>query len=175
MRNYGKAAAIVLAAVMLLSSFGGCQEQEAAQPGQQAEQTGCRVTLRVDGKEYVVLDGTGMTVQQLLEQAGVSLEPGDTLSIDPSYMLGGQLTVQLVRGREQSEQTEQPDNTEATETQAPTAATGSSGGSYQPTEPKPTEPQKTVVSVQIYEDCDGSGHGVKVITYSDGTQEEVPF
>lgn len=40
---------------------------------------------------------------------------------------------------------------------------------------KPTEPAKTVVNVEYYYDCDGSGHGVKVITYSDGTQEEVEF
>ena len=43
------------------------------------------------------------------------------------------------------------------------------------TAPAPTDPPRTVVSVEIYEDCDGSGHGVKVITYSDGTQEEVYF
>ena len=43
------------------------------------------------------------------------------------------------------------------------------------TAPAPTEPPRTIVSVEIYEDCDGSGHGVKVITYSDGTQEEVYF
>lgn len=35
--------------------------------------------------------------------------------------------------------------------------------------------EKEVVSVEVYEDCDGSGHGVKVITYADGTQEEVAF
>ena len=44
-----------------------------------------------------------------------------------------------------------------------------------PTEPEPTEAERTIVSIEIYEDCDGSGHGVKVITYSDGTQEEVYF
>ena len=33
----------------------------------------------------------------------------------------------------------------------------------------------TIVSVEVYEDCDGSGHGVKIITYSDGSQEEVPY
>ena len=33
----------------------------------------------------------------------------------------------------------------------------------------------TVVSVEVYEDCDGSGHGGKIITYSDGSQEEVPY
>ena len=54
---------------------------------------------------------------------------------------------------------------------------GNSGGSGSE-DSKPeveTKPQKTVVSVQYYDDCDGSGHGVKVITYSDGTQEEVPY
>lgn len=43
------------------------------------------------------------------------------------------------------------------------------------TAPAPTDPPRTIVSIEIYEDCDGSGHGVKVITYSDGTQEEVYF
>jgi hypothetical protein len=31
--------------------------------------------------------------------------------------------------------------------------------------------QKTVVSKQAVADCDGSGHGYYVITYSDGTVE----
>ncbi len=43
------------------------------------------------------------------------------------------------------------------------------------TKPAPTTSGRTIVNIEIYEDCDGSGHGVKVITYSDGTQEEVPF
>ena len=67
-----------------------------------------------------------------------------------------------------------PPVVESTESTKPT---GNSGG-YQPTPTKPTEPtkpQKEIASIQIYEDCDGSGHGVKVITYTDGTQEEVPF
>lgn len=34
---------------------------------------------------------------------------------------------------------------------------------------------KTVVSEQYYDDCDGSGHGVKVITYSDGTTANVEY
>ena len=34
---------------------------------------------------------------------------------------------------------------------------------------------RTVVSTERYDDCDGSGHGVMVITYSDGTQEERPY
>lgn len=43
------------------------------------------------------------------------------------------------------------------------------------TEATQEEAEKTVVSVEVYEDCDGSGHGVKIITYSDGTQEEEAF
>lgn len=38
-----------------------------------------------------------------------------------------------------------------------------------------TTDDRVVVSVEYYDDCDGSGHGVMVITYSDGTQEEVPY
>ena len=60
----------------------------------------------------------------------------------------------------------------ATETAATTAATEAQ--STETTTPEePTE--KTVISVEVYEDCDGSGHGVKIITYSDGTQEEEAF
>ena len=44
-----------------------------------------------------------------------------------------------------------------------------------PTDPGTVQPGKTIVSIEIYEDCDGSGHGIKIITYSDGTQEEVIF
>ena len=65
---------------------------------------------------------------------------------------------------------------------APSGSSGSSGpgstsGSYSEAGDSgfsaPSE--RYVVSVEVYEDCDGSGHGVKVITYSDGSQEEVPF
>lgn len=34
---------------------------------------------------------------------------------------------------------------------------------------------KTVVSTEYYDDCDGSGHGIKVIYYSDGSVQEVPY
>ena len=44
-----------------------------------------------------------------------------------------------------------------------------------PTKAPETTSGRTVVNVEIYEDCDGSGHGVKVITYSDGSQEEIEF
>ena len=173
MKRSVKMAASVLAAALLLGSFSGCEDKKL--PEVQTElQSGCKVTLRVDNKEYVVLDGAGKTVEQLLEQAGVTLADGDSLLIDPTYMVGGELIVSVVRGENQ---VQQPDVTEPSESTESTKPTGNSGG-YQPTPTKPTEPtkpQKEIASIQIYEDCDGSGHGVKVITYTDGTQEEVPF
>ena len=39
----------------------------------------------------------------------------------------------------------------------------------------PPATEVTIVSIDYYDDPDGSGHGVKVITYSDGTQEEIPY
>lgn len=47
---------------------------------------------------------------------------------------------------------------------------GSSGGSS-----SGSSGGKSVVSTEYYDDCDGSGHGIKVITYSDGSMEEVPY
>ena len=37
------------------------------------------------------------------------------------------------------------------------------------------ETERTVVSVQRVDDCYGSGHGVEIITYSDGTYEEIEY
>lgn len=36
-------------------------------------------------------------------------------------------------------------------------------------------PGKTIVSEENMDDCDGSGHGTKVITYSDGSQEFIRY
>lgn len=47
-------------------------------------------------------------------------------------------------------------------------------GGGQPAEPDPVDTRE-VVSTEYYYDCDGSGHGVMVITYSDGSQDEVAF
>ena len=67
-------------------------------------------------------------------------------------------------------ETKPKETTKPTEAPKPTETTPP-----ETTKPAETKPAKTVVSVEYYEDCDGSGHGVKVITYSDGSQEEVPY
>ena len=128
----------------------------------------------------------GGTVADALAAAGVEVAEEQTVNHP--------LDTVLTDGMEIAVYTEVAETVPPT-TEAPapnTGNTGNGGGTAHvpnppaptqpaPTEPAPTEapaptqPKRTVVSVEIYEDCDGSGHGVKVITYSDGTQEEVPF
>lgn len=43
------------------------------------------------------------------------------------------------------------------------------------TENKKQNNGKKVISRQYYDDCDGSGHGVCIVTYSDGTTEQIEY
>lgn len=47
--------------------------------------------------------------------------------------------------------------------------------SSQKPDSKPEKPSRTIVSKDYNDDCDGSGHGVLYITYSDGTVERVEY
>ena len=140
----------------------------------------------------------GGTVADALEEAGVELLDNQTVQYDLDQPLENGMTIIV---SEKEEITEDPTD-EATEgnttpttnpkpttpkptTPKPTTPkpTTPKPTTPKPTEPKPTtppasaptEPARTIVNVEYYYDCDGSGHGVKVITYSDGTQEEVEF
>ena len=272
-----KTGCLILSLVMALSLFTACGAENTAAPNEPAEAyamdtqvTVPCVTLIADGHEVTVEDTAGKTLQQLLEQARLTVDEGDLLTVDPAQILDGTLVVRLVRKctveivmtseegqtrcvlsmmegtvadaleaagikleanqivnfeldealadgmqiqitQEVVEEETEPEETEPEETQPATTApaapstpkptepkpkptepkptepkptepkptepkpTEPKPTEPEPTEPKPTEPEKTIVSVEVYEDCDGSGHGVKVITYSDGTQEEVYF
>jgi len=144
---------------------------------------------------------TGGTVADAIAAARVEL--GDNYSAN--YALheiltdGMEIVIFTDNAPKPEEEPTEPEETEPEETEPEDTdssnnnSNNNSGGNYtppqptepaptqpaptepEPTEPAPTEPERTVVSVEVYEDCDGSGHGVKVITYSDGTQEEVYF
>lgn len=60
---------------------------------------------------------------------------------------------------------------------APSAAPSapSTAPSTAPSVAPSAAPSRSLVNVVDYPDPDGSGHGVKVYTYSDGSQEEVPY
>ena len=126
----------------------------------------CTVTVVVEetGAKYTVsvFDGT---VADALAAAGVELKEYHTVSAALDQLLENGMEI-VVAGEEE------PEETEPTE---PAKNTGSSSGSRPSSGSSGSSSQKTVVSVQKYDDCDGSGHGVKVITYSDGTQVEVPY
>lgn len=143
----------------------------------------------------------GGTVADALNALELELAENQLVNFDLDKPLENNMTIAITPAPEEETQPEEtepeePEETEPTysdsntgsnNTPAPTepapttpaptepAPTAPAPTEPAPTEPAPTEPQRTVVSVEVYEDCDGSGHGVKVITYSDGTQEEVYF
>lgn len=228
-----------------------------------ASEVSTAVTFEVDGKYITVEDAEGMSMQQLLAQANITLYDGDLLSFDDTQVVGSNIIIHVLRqhnvtvismSKDSSKKTtyhtvlmggtvadaiesvglkldkEQTVNfrledalvddmeiiisyvqteeaTEETEATEPTEEESSEEEDwsdddwsdddwsdddwydddwsdddwYVPettppeTTPPETEPSRYVVSEDVYYDCDGSGHGVKVITYSDGTQEEVYF
>lgn len=234
-----KTAAIFLALVLALSMFSGCSQQAevpaleevvdaAVKAALEATVVPTNVTFEVDGKKITVEDVANVSIEDLLDQADITLNDGDYLTVAPTQTLSGNITIQVVRilsvtvvvaaedpadelrytaqlsdgtvadalaaaGVELAENqtvdtdlekalengmvitvtTEAPEETVPEETTPP--ETKPKETTPPETKPKETKPKKTVVSVEYYEDCDGSGHGVKVITYSDGSQEEVPY
>ena len=154
-----KVCSLVLVLTMLLC---GCAAPEAvpAKETEAAVAASRTVTFLAEGKTIILEDTEGKTLEQLLEQARITLDEGDVLTLSPELTLDDNLTIQVMQATAQPTPTE-PEEPTQPETTEP--------------ETKPASTERTVVSVEVYNDCDDSGHGVKVITYSDGTQEEVYF
>lgn len=147
----------------------------------------------------------GGDVADALQTVGVTLAENHLINLDLETVLEDGMEIVITEmEEEEEEQTEATEATEPKKNSSSSSSKPSSSkpssskpssskpSTSKPTETKPaetkpaetkpaetkpaeTKPSKTVVNVEIYEDCDGSGHGVKVITYSDGSQEEVPF
>lgn len=216
---------LVLTVAVCLSTLAGCGTQPAPEtpPAPTEAVISDAVTITADGRLYNFENTAGKTVGQLLDEAGIRLEPGDLLSVPAQQRTGDCLNVQVLRQHSvaivlASEDPQAPLSfniavMEGTVADALSAAGVTLSGEHrlnfpldtplhdgmqilvsgenaapilpisepvtEPTEAAadPTEPQsgRTVVNVETYWDCDGSGHGIKVITYSDGTQEEVLF
>ena len=119
------------------------------------------IEVQADGLS-TLLHLTEGTVADALERAGITLGKADKISHTTATPLEDGMEIIVSGASLQQEPEPEP-----------------------PTEPEVTEPEpeaptvdhsgKTIVSIDVYEDCDGSGHGIKIITYSDGTQEEVLF
>lgn len=239
-----KLIAIVLMLMMVLGMFSACGNNAASetdinemvnaavQAAMESSGSAAALTVEVDGRQISFEDTEGKSIQQLLEQADITLNDGDILSVAPYQTLSGGIVIQVMRktsvtiavtsgdeevlhtvellngtvadalaaiGLEISDELlvnyapdqllkegmeivvtseAEPEETEPEATEPPKSSssnkTNSSSGSNSGSNSN-SNSGKTVVSVEYYEDCDGSGHGVKVITYSDGTQEEVPY
>ena len=155
------------------------------------------VKVIIDGKEQTITL-KGARVKDVLDQ--LKLTRSDDLVInfsDDEYLSEG-MVLNIAKAGKQVAQEEETEETEETQASASSgsrsssssgrsssggsSSSGSSGNSSsapaatQPSEPETTTaPARYVVSEEYYDDCDGSGHGVKIITYSDGTQEEIPY
>lgn len=269
-RVFLKTIVFLLCLGMIMSMCSGCGKTEQSTDdvlpikAEATEIAAPFVTFVADGQEITLEDTAGKTVAELLERAGIVVNEGDMLAIDPDQILPGNITVRVLRKctvtvavetedpaanvqytvvmvggtvadalaavgielaehqmvnfeqdkpleadmvilisnapvvEEETEPTEptepeeeedydddyedyEPDYTPEVTTPpatTPSATTPPATTPPAPTAPPttaPTTPPRTVVSVQEYLDCDGSGHGVRVITYSDGTQEEEYF
>lgn len=133
----------------------------------------------------------GGTVEDALKAAKLTLGENQEINMDLSAPLeyGMQIVIADKVEEESSEAEEtyyetywEPESsTTSTESSTTTQGSGTSSQESSTAAQESSAPAEesseeiTVVSVEVYEDCDGSGHGVKIITYSDGSQEEVPY
>lgn len=224
--------AVVLAIIMMLPMLTACNKE-----------TESEITVEVDGEQLVLDNTEGMTIAQLLEDAGIVLNEGDVLAVDPEQNADGNLTVKVLRrcsvlvevegedlhckvvlvggtvadaidaagitladnqkanfeldkaledGMSIVISVEEPEDDGSNAAPASSTRSYSSGnrsssssgsGSSSSTAPAPSAapnvapssaPSRYVVSDVFYEDPPiGSGQGVRVITYSDGSQDEV--
>jgi len=246
----------VIFTVLLIISLCSCSDNEANDSTVNSVKS---LIVEVDGKNITIEDAEGKTIQELLEDAKISLRDGDVLSLDTDVKLADNMTVRILRQADvtiedtikdieytvvltgatvsdalsaagikladnhtvnykleepledgmkivvsvkEEPKTTEPHTEESEENNYHDNNNSNSDSGYTPPAPvvtnppatnppqttkppvtkapttkapEPTTSGRTIVSVEIYEDCDGSGHGVKVITYSDGTQEEVAF
>ena len=124
-----------------------------------------KVTIVINQGQFnekkTVVDLYSGTVGDALKSAGITLDDGDTINYNVEAEVTDGMKV-LISPSKEPVVTEAAGNTkEADATEKP-----------QPSQTVETT-AKTVVSTVDVPDCDGSGHGAKIITYSDGSQEEV--
>lgn len=229
MKRLLKATAFLLSLILTLSLLAACGNAPTAPEIPEATAapaiagTPILVTIEADGRHYTFEDATGLEVRQLLDQAGITLNEGDTLAFAPEQAFPGDVAFQVIRQHTVTvvsvdSETNRNIRHKAVLMEGTVADAIAAVGvelaantfvnfelntpladgmeiivsgemlpqdftTLTPTDPvegaTPTEPTtqtgRTIVSIEVYEDCDGSGHGIKIITYSDGTQEEVLF
>lgn len=104
-----KFGALVLALVMTATMFTACGSEAkeevpidqlvdaAVQAALDAAVVPTTVTIDVDGQKITIEDTEGKSIQQLLDQANITLEDGDLLSVYPAQTLTGNIELQVFR------------------------------------------------------------------------------
>ena len=125
----------------------------------------------------------GGTVADALAALGLELGEDQVMELELTQALENGMEI-VISQKEQVPEATEPENSNSdydynsgsssNSSSGSSAGSGSDAGSDSDSDSGSSN-ERYVVSVVYYEDCDGSGHGVKVITYSDGTQEEVPY
>ena len=124
-----------------------------------------KVTIVINQGQFnekkTVVDLYSGTVGDALKSAGITMEDGDTInySVDAEVTDGMKVLISPADEPAVTEETGSTKEADATEKPVPSQTVETTA--------------KTVVSTVDVPDCDGSGHGAKIITYSDGSQEEV--
>lgn len=105
-----KAISLLLCALFALSAFSACGADENTEPTQDSVIPAAvvTVTIEADGKEYIIENAQGKTVEQLLEQAQIVLEEGDMLTAAADR----ELTDMVIRVLRQKKVTVEIKNTE---------------------------------------------------------------
>ena len=152
------------------------------------------VTVVTDSERYTVVL-VGGTVADAIEAVGVELAENHIAShaLEDALVDGMEIIISEkevpTEPEEESDDDSGSDNNDYNSGSNSGSNTGSNTGSNSgsgsddsgnsgdsgSSDDSGTEGGRYVVDVVYYYDCDDSGHGVKVITYSDGTQEEVYF
>lgn len=153
--------------------------------------TEMKVSLTVNGKTTEIAT-KATTVQELLTEQGITLGAGDGVSpkVDEPLTAGMQITVTRAQAETKAPATEKPTEAEVVETEAPQE--NNNGGEEVPADNGGEDYNNDSgnndsgnedggnedggdnggvyeVSRQAMPDCDGSGHGYYIITYSDGS------
>lgn len=134
-------------------------------------ESGMEIVLqRVEMKEETVTESIDYETET---QESSSLQSGETETKQAGVNGEKEITyrVTYVDGVEESREVLQENITKEAVKEIIVKGTKKSSNSSS----NPSSGEKEIVDIRYYDDCDGSGHGVKVITYSDGSTEEVEY
>ena len=105
-RVFHKVTATILAIMLTATMLSACGSRSAAdaeiidaavKAALDASEVSTAVTFEVDGKYITVEDAEGMSMQQLLAQANITLYDGDLLSFDDTQVVGSNIIIHVLR------------------------------------------------------------------------------